>query len=894
MATAFFLLATAFPLVATALPRGVPTPPLDLAASHLEYSGDQGYLDAGNGPYTHYVDNQAPNCSDDSNGSSDQPRCSLPLEVSAGAVIEVHGGPYDDRQYNGKSRNIWLRGSETRPVFLRGIPDSAGSPVTFRNTWFEVSGDHFVIESLKFLNTQLRVGEQRASSSVLIRGLEVTENEDRTGVRLSGANVVFLASHVHHNFGDDNHGIYVGRGSRSVWIVDNEFNHNTGDGVQFCHKCSDNPPRYVYIAGNNIHSNRENGVDLKYARNIVVSENRIYNHWKASKNVPWCFDDNSYCGVFSSGSDGSSIVVGSDGGPIDVVVAFNHVFNSNNGIRVEEGEEVLIATNVFHGIANHNVVFERTGGAVNVVHNTFSGGSTGVRVKSNVDYQISIANNVFTGMTEYLKINDKADADEIQLNHNLFWNDGEPLDVRWGDSSEVGSDQELNGLSGHPKTGNRIANPELITSGGRDWILGPNSEAVDGGNSVLIGLAAGVDSHFPNLPSVLRDFYGNPRGSCVMDIGAVESVCTANGTSSGPDPYSESEPEPEPDSDPGISPVEPEMGEPVVVDAWLHYDPDVAEDFVAVFPQAQDVSIPQALPVVSGQPGKKSFAKLELHNQDESLVCIYQGNGSSTKTNSPCSKPNGDSYQFSYCMNKLEFESGRCSRNPGRGACEKNGLGLTPNMQVSASGLAVSLLSGDSCDSTHIAMEIQTGHSPSGPTSDQVDDPSEDQSDNPAEDQSNSPPEDPSENPEETSGVARAERFYKPNYSVDFNAEFAAPRSTYVPASLPVVQGQSGKNYAVFSFISGEEWKACFYLGNGKSRSSKSPCDNENGDSYIFDYCVDRATYEGKKCGNKPQKSSCFAERLSLSPYEYVDVESIGLSVQSGDSCGTTAIELDY
>lgn len=859
----------------TALPRGVPTPPLDLAATHFQYSGDEGYLDAGHGPYTHYVNNRAPNCSDSSNGSSERPRCRLPLEVPAGSVIEVHGGPYDDTQYDAKKRSIWLRGSQARPVFLRGIPDSAGKPVIFRDTWFEVSGDHFVLESLKLRNTPLRVGESRSSSNALIREFEVTENDDRTGVRLAGSNIVFWASHVHHNFGDDNHGIFVDRGSRNVWILESEFNHNTGDGVQFCHKCSDNPPRYVYIAGNTIHSNRENGVDLKYARNIVVADNRIYNHWIAKKNVPWCFDDNSYCGVFSSGSDGSSIVVGSDGGPIDVVVAFNDVFESNNGIRVEEGEEVLISTNVFHDIAKNGVVFERTGGAVNVIHNTLSRINTGVRVKANATYQISIANNVFTDMDEYLRVNDKADAIDVQLDHNLFWNEGEPLDVRWGDFLKIKNDSQLNELEGHAKTGNRIGNPELTVSEGQEWMLGTTSAAVDAGNDELIGLAAGVASRFPDLPSVLQDFYGNLRDSCLADIGAVESVCSANGSTDGSDPNPEDVSDSNPEPEGGV--VDLDIGEPVIVEARLHYSPEDSQDFEAVFPEPQGIAIPSSLPVVSGQPGK-NFAALELENPDQSLVCVYQGNGKFSKTKAPCgNKPNGDSYQFSYCMDKVGFESGNCRNNPTRGECKKNGVDLEPNEQVSALGLSVSILSGDSCSSTVAAVEIQTEHSQSG-SSAEDDDAGSDQGDNPS----------------GPNGIARAERFYEPPYSVDFSATLPEPRSVFVPDTLPVVEGKPGKNYAVFSFEAGGEWFACFYRGNGKSKKTKAPCREENGDSYLFEYCVDNATFEDQKCGNKPQKSSCSKERLNLSPYEYVDMDVIGLSLLSGDSCGPTAIEVRF
>jgi hypothetical protein len=57
------------------------------------------YKDVGNGPYTHYVDRSAPNCTDGSNdsnyGTPALPRCTTrgrngsPLK--AGSVVELHG-----------------------------------------------------------------------------------------------------------------------------------------------------------------------------------------------------------------------------------------------------------------------------------------------------------------------------------------------------------------------------------------------------------------------------------------------------------------------------------------------------------------------------------------------------------------------------------------------------------------------------------------------------------------------------------------------------------------------------------------------------------------------------------------------------------------------------------
>ncbi|MEL7043651.1 MAG: hypothetical protein AAGL66_01335, partial [Pseudomonadota bacterium] len=132
----------------------------------------------------------------------------------------------------------------------------------FKDTWLELSGEHFVVESLQLRGTPLVIGESSATRHVIARDVEVTGNLERNAVKLDGEDMVLTSSHVHHNYGDDIHGVFVARGSRRIWVIGNELNHNGGDGVQFCHRCTDDPPRYVYIGGNDIYSNRENGVDI--------------------------------------------------------------------------------------------------------------------------------------------------------------------------------------------------------------------------------------------------------------------------------------------------------------------------------------------------------------------------------------------------------------------------------------------------------------------------------------------------------------------------------------------------------------------------------------------------------------------------------------------------------
>jgi hypothetical protein len=84
-------------------PVGIPAPSFGIDDTHAVYVGQLyaagGFVnrDSGSGPYTHYVDNSTPDCTD--SGSEDGteviPRCSPPpADLPAGTVVELPGGPY--------------------------------------------------------------------------------------------------------------------------------------------------------------------------------------------------------------------------------------------------------------------------------------------------------------------------------------------------------------------------------------------------------------------------------------------------------------------------------------------------------------------------------------------------------------------------------------------------------------------------------------------------------------------------------------------------------------------------------------------------------------------------------------------------------------------------------
>src|SRR5262249_22482638 len=108
------------------LPLGVPAPDFGVAESHMMYVGATyffdglgdpvGYQDAGNGPYTHYVDFN--NGSDTNNpfGTAANPRRSVPPNLLPGSVVELHG-----TNINSQTRFTFSgQGSPSQPIFIRG------------------------------------------------------------------------------------------------------------------------------------------------------------------------------------------------------------------------------------------------------------------------------------------------------------------------------------------------------------------------------------------------------------------------------------------------------------------------------------------------------------------------------------------------------------------------------------------------------------------------------------------------------------------------------------------------------------------------------------------------------------------------------------------------------
>jgi hypothetical protein len=500
-------------------PVGIPVPPFGIDESHDMYAGEAGYQDAGDGPYTHYVNGTNPNCSDAGSGTPAQPRCSIPTALSAGMVVEVHGGPYalGDTVFTGS-------GTAARPAFLRGVDDGNGFPVIDAVGDTDFTGQYLVVENMRLRQARLRtLGD---ASYIAVRNLEVSESPGRNGSVLGGSNIVLRDSHIHHNQGDDRHGTSVSAGAQNVWILDNYYHHNGGDAVQFCHGCSTAPPTNVYVGRNTMHSDRENGVDLKYARNVVVSQNTIHAYRSAPADTQWCFDDNSACGVFSSGSDGAGMIVGSDGAPENVWFLYNEVYDTNVGIRVEAGYDVWLIGNRLHLVANRGIGLDKTGEPLHIAHNVISGAEFGIDQNWRDNFNLRIDNNIFEGNSgAAIRLESSIVADQAVLRNNIFWNGGASVPIVWINASNVSSGNQINNLSGG--SGNIVADPAFVGLGTGNLRLKDGSPGIDSGNDVLVEYDATFRQRFGG--TLLRDPDGTNRpldgdgsGGLVFDIGPYE------------------------------------------------------------------------------------------------------------------------------------------------------------------------------------------------------------------------------------------------------------------------------------------------------------------------------------------------------------------------------------
>lgn len=516
-------------------PIGIPSPSFGIVEAHTMYTGQNfafstgtaPYPNAGNGPYTHYVDNTHPQSGDSGNpyGTPSQPRRSIPGNLPAGSVVEVHGGPY---AYGGGYIEMNGHGSAAQPIFIRGV----GNPRFNQKISVYGAGNYnsyyMIFEGLDLYKWEA-IGP---AHHIVLRNSEV-RNGGAIGMGGTSANPisdVMVRNTVVHDNGDwqadfdqDIHGISVGGHSSNIWILDCEFYHNSGDGVQINAggASTQASTHHIYVGRNLAWENKQTGFWTKQAVDVIFSQNTVRNHRPIGSSPS----------AWGAG-------MGYQYGPERVWFLYNHIydccygFQTNSTSGLGNGTESFFIGNLIHDIhfdpaygSNPNTAWSNAGmtlvGTPNkyLINNTIYNCDAGINIPGSVGLFIenNIIANVTLGNAQHLFVEDTSNLQQKSIERNVFYQAGGAARFRW--TNPVYNLAQFRSATGTAATCVE-GNPLFVNPASDDFHLNVGSPAID-----LGGAAHQVYTQFQQRYglSIAVDFdrAGRPSGAG-FDAGAFE------------------------------------------------------------------------------------------------------------------------------------------------------------------------------------------------------------------------------------------------------------------------------------------------------------------------------------------------------------------------------------
>ena len=363
----------------------------------------------------------------------------LPASIAAGDVIALQATSTDDT-------TITCSGTDSEPAFIvGGVINGTGNGAIIN-----IAGEHCHFVGTTFANAQPRTGGSRH----VLSGIEVY-GLSKNCSNIGGTEVVVTDSEFHHcrPTGRDAHGIQVSTGARDIWILDSVSHNNSGNGFQATHcrtggevDCAAVRPSGIYLRGNEFYENRE-GNGLKWADNVIFDSNTFHSYRAAQANTEWCFSD-GFCGTWNSGSDGAAIVIGADNehtGLTNVFVINNLIYDTANGLRVEDATAPVIEGNVIENFGGRCLGLDKNGEGIVFRGNTCRNGERGIFQNWRDNFSLDVDANLFEGITgPALEYEQPTVCNASTLTNNMFVNTGA---VICGNTQATDSDS-VNALPG--------------------------------------------------------------------------------------------------------------------------------------------------------------------------------------------------------------------------------------------------------------------------------------------------------------------------------------------------------------------------------------------------------------------------------------------------------------
>lgn len=429
----------------------------------------------------------------------------IPDTIPAGTVIEIQG-TYSKNHTS--PNDFTCAGTAQKPVFIRGAP---GSLIT--GSW-EVHGSYCILENLHFGPSGSKVGGLvilAPADHVALRNSEIVgdgQEQGGTGVlswsSQKATDIVLYKNFIHDggdinaSFDQDVHGIGVSENVDHLWVLENEVTKCSGDGIQV--NGSDTglaTTHHIYIGKNHFHHNKQAGIGIKQASDVILSENDSHDHRPSN----------------SSGGD----CITAQYGPERLWVIFNRLHDCDSGVKLASdsvsnpGKDQYFVGNVIYDVHSTGGFNPNTGyseacialwGGTNrhIVNNTCSNADSGVRSPSS-EGTFLVANNIFSGI--------------VGAGHHLYRESGPPMLSR-----RNLTDVAMKQVGGGACTGCVVGNPSFNNAASHDYSLQASSAAIDA------AAEEAVYATFQNLYGldIRRDASGKARPSGGgWDIGAYEA-----------------------------------------------------------------------------------------------------------------------------------------------------------------------------------------------------------------------------------------------------------------------------------------------------------------------------------------------------------------------------------
>lgn len=448
----------------------------------------------------------------------------IPSSLPAGSVVIVNG----TFTTSYRSHAIDCQGTAAAPVFIKGA--SATTRAVATKQW-DVGGSYFIVEYVDFLWSDAEGAFNFGDDHGVLRHCTLRGSLNAGYTFFVGDSMVYWDNHVFNmgnwqNTGDrDYHGLVIGSGTSYAWIVDNEFDHCEGDGVQLNAGSIDEQAtlHHIYLGRNHCHHNKQMGLWTKQAVDVIFSQNMIHDMRPST-----------------SGGGGA---MGGQYGPGYVWFLFNHLYDCESGIRIESrsdggtGTTGFVIGNLIHDITNSEAgdpgnphasgcVVNRGLENFDCIHNTLWNYQAGIMSPGsgghmNIENNIFGARNVAQGFDLYLEVASYTSASNMR--NNLFpsacriqWPQGSVYSTVAAFQSGTGKGQGC--VAGTPVFANLTGDDYRLNSGSP----GINAGAISTDAYAIFQSRYGID--------IRKDFNGAPRPNGAWDIGAFEYSGTGKET----------------------------------------------------------------------------------------------------------------------------------------------------------------------------------------------------------------------------------------------------------------------------------------------------------------------------------------------------------------------------